>query len=246
MDSLARLITDIIPTPAMLLSGGPAALLWALGALYLSGSLKRHRRWKTGYTRKVFHFLIFSCAALVSWRWGLPGVCLFGGMTPLVILYALIRGDGHLLYEGIAREKDAPYRTHYIVMPYLATLLGGIAANLLFGPAAMIGYLVTGVGDAIGEPVGTRFGRHEYAVPSFRKIKSTRSLEGSAAVFGVSYLALLLGIGLLSPDALSLPVLGKALPIALACALAEAVSPHGWDNATLQILPAYLVTVLMV
>lgn len=246
MEVILRFFIENFPTPTMLLRGGPAALLWAWGALYLSGYLKRHRRWKTGYTRKVFHFLIFSSAALVSWRWGLPGVCLFGGMTSLVIFYALIRGDGYLLYEGIAREKDAPYRTHYIVTPYLATLLGGIAANLLFGPAAMVGYLVTGIGDAIGEPVGTRFGRHEYPVPSLRKVKSTRSLEGSAAVFGVSYLAIVLGILLLPHAALSLPLLGKALLVALACALAEAVSPHGWDNATLQIVPAYLVTVLMV
>lgn len=245
MDAITRFFVDNFPTPVMLLRGGPGALLWAYGALYLAGYLKRHHRWKTGYTRKVFHFLIFSSAALVNWRWGLPGVCLFGGMTSLVIFYALLRGNGHLLYEGIAREKDAPYRTHYIVTPYLATLLGGIAANLLFGPAAMVGYLVTGIGDAVGEPVGTRFGRHEYAVPSLRRIKSTRSLEGSAAVLVVSYLAILLGIMLLSQAALSLPLLGKAIPVALACTLVEAVSPHGWDNATLQIVPAYLVTVML-
>ena len=40
-------------------------------------------------------------------------------------------------------------------------------------------------------------------------------------------------------------VIGKVLVIAGACALAEALSPHGWDNATLQLIPSALVWVWM-
>jgi len=46
----------------------------------------------------------------------------FGAATSLVIAYALARGDGHYMYEALAREKDAPHRTRFIVEPYLATL----------------------------------------------------------------------------------------------------------------------------
>jgi hypothetical protein len=37
----------------------------------------------------------------------------------------------------------------------------------------------------------------------------------------------------------------KILLIAGAATLAEAVSPHGWDNATMQVVPTALVWLLM-
>ena len=145
---------------------------------------------KTGYSRKCFHFLIFGTAVVVHWLWRTPGVCLFGGMTSLVIAYALVRGSGHVMYEAMAREKDAPRRTYYIVVPYFATLIGGLLSNILFPPTAVFGHLVTGLGDAVAEPVGTRFGKHEYKVPALRGIRAIRTLEGSCAVFVTSLLAL--------------------------------------------------------
>lgn len=223
-----------------ILAGVPAGLIWAMACLLLAGYLKRSRGWKTGYTRKVFHFLIFFSVALIQRVWGTPLVCLFGGMTSLVLLYALFRGSGDILYEALAREKDAPLRTYFIVAPYLATLIGGLTSNIFWGSLAAVGYLVTGLGDAVGEPVGTRFGKHTYRVPGLGRVKAVRSLEGSAAVFLCCTLAIWLGVHLipqlhLSQDAwFKLPLLG------LACALVEAASPHGWDNATLQIVPTAL------
>jgi phytol kinase len=114
-------------------------------------------------------------------RWR-PLLNLFGGATTLVLSYALVRGAGDPLYEALAREKDVPYRTWYIVVPYLATLAGGLAANALAGATAVIGYLVCGIGDAVGEPIGTRFGRHTYRVLAPGRVVSYRSLEGSCAV----------------------------------------------------------------
>lgn len=215
-------------------------MVWAYACLYFAGWLKRNKGLKTGYTRKIFHFLIFMSAAGIDLIWSLRGVFLLGASTSLVILYALIRGNGHLLYEAMAREKDAPYRTYYIIAPYLATLVGGLTSNLLFGHAAFFGYLVTGIGDAIGEPVGVRFGRHVYPVPSLSKVKSFRSLEGSGAVFLSSMVMIILGI-ILSPQYSVNPALIWKIPLlALTCAVVEAFSPHGWDNATLQIIPAFL------
>ena len=145
-----------------------------------------------------------------------------------------------MLYEAMARETDAPHRTHYIVVPYFSTLLGGLTSNILFGGAAVVGYLVAGLADAIAEPVGTRFGRHTYRVPSFRRVKSIRSLEGSAAVFLACLPAVTLGV-LLCPDLALTSRSFLTVPLlALACTVLEGVSPHGWDNATMQVVPAYL------
>jgi phytol kinase len=207
--------------------------------------LKKNRGLKTGYTRKIFHFLIFTSAAVVQAVWGIRTLCLFGGATSAVIFYAILRGDGHLLYEAMAREKDAPHRTYYILAPYLATLIGGVTSNALFGNVALVGYLVTGLGDAIGEPVGTRFGKHAYRVPSFKGVPSTRSYEGSAAVFLMSFLAIILAFRL-SPE---LSFEGQAIflfpGLALLATVLEAISPHGWDNAVMQIVPSFCVTLFL-
>lgn len=233
---------DNFPSSGEILIGGPPSLLWAFLCLYFAGSLKRRKELRTGYTRKIFHFSIFFTVVMIQWVWGTPAVCLFGGMTTLVIFFALWRGDGHILYEAMAREKDAPHRTYYIIIPYIATLLGGLASNILFGPVAIVGYLVTGWGDAVGEPIGTKFGKHTYTVPSLSAVKAVRSLEGSAAVFLMSLIAIVLSVLLSSQFTFESAYIGWIPLLAFICTLIEAVSPHGWDNATMQILPTLLAT----
>lgn len=236
-DRAVAFFAENIPTWRELALGGPAGLAWAFACLAFAGWLKR-RGVRTGYTRKVFHFLVFTTVAgLHAWQ-GTRAVCLFGAMSSLAVFFAVWRGRGNLLYEAMAREKDEPHRTHFILVPYFTTLFGGLVANIAFGPAALAGYLVAGLGDAIGEPVGTRFGCHPYRVPSRKSVPATRTLEGSAAVFVASFVALLLASTLLGTGIAG--TWPRLLAIALASAVAEAVSPHGWDNATMQLVPAAL------
>jgi phytol kinase len=228
------------PSPQMIAFGGPLGLAWSLACLWFAGRLKRNGM-RTGYTRKVFHFLIFGTVAALQWSVGTPAVCLFGGLCTLVVFFAVWRGAGNLLYEAIAREKDEPHRTFFVLVPYATTLIGGLVTNILFGQIALAGYLVTGLGDAIGEPVGTRFGHHPYRVPSLSSVPATRTVEGSTAVFFMSAVALAVATILSPRIAFASFGIVKLLVIALVCAIAEAVSPHGWDNATLQIVPCTLV-----
>lgn len=234
-----------IPSWKALAVGGPGAALWATVCLMFAGYLKRRWNWKTGYTRKVFHSLVFGSVVGVNWLWGTSGVCLFGGMTTLVIAYALLKGRGHFMYEAMAREKDEPNRTYYIIVPYLATLIGGVLSNIFFPQYVVFGYLVAGLGDAIAEPVGTRFGKHQYRVPAISGVRAVRSLEGSSAVLIVSVAALILCLALFPQYALSLRSLLTVIFIAILSTLVEAVSPHGWDNATMQIVPAMLGVMLL-
>ena len=114
VERILSFFLENFPSWNALLLGGPLGLLWAYACLFLAGYLKRHRGFQTGYSRKVFHFLIFMSVAGVHSLWGLRLVLLFGGMTSFVIFYAIFRGSGHLLYEAMAREKDEPHRTYYI------------------------------------------------------------------------------------------------------------------------------------
>jgi phytol kinase len=239
VERLAGFITQNTPSWRALLLGGPPGLAWSFAALWFAGWLQR-RGARTGYTRKVFHFLIFTTVAALEWRLGTPAVCLFGAACTVAVFTAVWRGPGSLFYEAIARPNDAPHRTLFVLLPYFATLVGGVASNLFFGPVAVAGYLVTGLGDAIGEPAGTMLGRHTYRVRSLSSVPAVRSLEGSAAVFVMSAVAVLLA-SLASPHiALAASWPAKVLAIAAASTLVEAASPHGWDNLTMQIVPSAL------
>ncbi len=240
-DRTLRFFVDNFPSWPALLAGAPLALSWSFACLWIAARLKSNGA-RTGYTRKTFHFLVFTTVALLQWRAGIATVCLFGGMCTLVVFLAVWRGPGDMLYEALAREKDEPRRTFFILVPYFTTLVGGLLSNILFGPLALAGYLVAGLGDAIGEPVGTAFGRHPYRVPSLAAVPATRTLEGSAAVFVASLAALALTAAILPGISLSSAWPWRLSLIALLATLVEAISPHGWDNATMQIVPTALVS----
>ena len=163
IESMLRLI----PTAGELVVWFPAGLIWSFLTLVVCGKLKVDFHWQTPFTRKINHFVIFTSAAVVSLTGGTSSVCAFALGVSSVIAWAVVRGDGNLLYEAMARERDAPHRTYYIVVPFLSTAFGGILSNLLWGhQAAVLGYLVAGIADALAEPVGFRFGRIRYRVPS--------------------------------------------------------------------------------
>lgn len=226
--------------PATVLLGALLALGWSYSCLSLAAELKTRFRLRTGYTRKLFHVLIFTSAVFVQALGGFWAVCVFGLMVSMVVGLAIYRGAGDPLYETLAREQDGPDRTYYIIIPYFATLIGGMTSNIFFGPLAVVGYLVGGLGDAAGEPAGVRWGKHRYTISAV-----TKTLEGSLAVLAASLVALLIGIAI-SPElhvdlrsVVALPV------IAIICTLVEAFSPRGWDNVPMQVVPTVLAAILL-
>ncbi len=222
-----------LPRPEMIVLLGPVLLLATAMAAGFVGELRVNRLTGAPYTRKIFHFLVFTLAAVIHLTAGLPGVMLLGVMVSACVLYAVLRGPGFPLYEAMARPSDAPRRTFFIIVPLVTTALGGLLGNILFAPFAFVGYLVGGWGDAIGEPVGAAWGRHRYRVLSLGGVPATRSLEGSAAVMLMGMAAGFLGLW-----AWGVPP-STALAVGAVCgvvgAAVEAFSNHGLDNLTIQI-----------
>ena len=233
MDSIRERLLVFVPDLQTVLVVGAVGVVYAFLAFAAVGQLKKRRQVRTAYTRKLFHFAVFTMASIIQLIWHVPGVMVFGLTMSLFVFYALYRGDGHSWYEAIARPSDSPHRTLFIVVPLITTAFGGFVSNLLFARYAYIGYLVCGWGDAVGEPVGSRWGKHPYRVPSLSGVPAVRTLEGSAAVFLVGSIAAV--FGLMAADYSA----GQALGIGLACgfagALVEAISNHGLDNLTTQI-----------
>ncbi|MEM7516585.1 MAG: hypothetical protein AAF368_06655 [Planctomycetota bacterium] len=242
MNSILEFLAESLPTAKELLAFGPLSLLYGILGISVAAGLKRGG-WKTGYTRKIFHLFVFCGATIVQLRGGTPAVCVFAVALSAIIFVVLFRGRDHSAFHAIAREKDAPHEIHFVLVPWCATALGGVLANSWFGAAAVVGYAVTGLGDAIAEPVGTRFGKHRYRVLLSARQgthePAMRSYEGSAAVFVASTLASAWTLSRLhtweSPSLWAI-----ALGIGLAAAIVEGLSPHGWDNFTLQLVPSAL------
>ena len=216
----------------------PLAFLYALTVAQAAAWLKSRYRWKTNYSRKLFHVLVFTAAFVTGLLTPdqVHRVAAYGAGCGVFIL-VISAWPGHPwlgpMYEALAREQDEPHRTYHLLAPFAATAIGGLATGVLFAGFYQAGYLVAGLGDAAGEPVGVRFGRHRYRVPTLSGVKCFRSLEGSAAVLVVSFAAAALALHGL--DYGTAEVLAGALGAALCAALVEAFSPHGWDNLTTQL-----------
>lgn len=222
----------------------PLLLVYVIGVLLVDDCFKRLWSWKVGYTRKFFHFMIFAVASGLQYWKGIGGVFILGWAVSIVILYLVWKGKASRYYLLLARPKDEPHSTRYIIYPYLATFLGGVVNNFFFAPiAAVTGYLVAGLGDAIGEPVGARWGRHQYPVYSWgSSVKSYRSFEGSFAVFLISMIAFAIPMYMYQ-----LPMEWHKITIAaIIAAIVEGISPHGWDNFTSQVVGAILMSYFLV
>lgn len=226
---MERLLPGPVEAAWALAAGLAAAGAWGwLAARLRAGGLQ------VGYTRKVFHFGIFTSAAAVHLGGGLGATNVFGAVVAAVVVRAVLVGRGDPLFEALARPRDEPRRALFIVVPLVTTAVGGLLGALLFGPLAAVGYLVAGWGDAVGEPVGTRWGRHRYRVPSLAGVPATRSWEGSAAVVAVSVVAAWVTLAGLGWEA------GRALAVGavvgLVTGVVEGVSPHGTDNLTVPLV----------
>jgi phytol kinase len=225
-----------VPSAGVIAVVAPLAIVYALALGHFAGWLRVRRGVRAPYTRKIFHFGIFTMASVVQLAWDVPGVVVFGATVTLVVLQAVARGPSSWLFTALARPTDEPHARLFIVVPLITTAIGGAVSNLFFLRYAYVGYLVAGWGDAVGEPIGVRWGRHRYRVPSLAGVPAWRSYEGSAGVlfFG----ALAATIGLLAAGFGTLDAVRLGLAAGTAGALVEAVSNHGLDNLTVQVAAA--------
>ncbi len=212
----------------------PLNIVFIVGVNYFAGWLKREKGWKTNYTRKITHVSNFSYLMVLTFYGGYTATLIFALLMMLYGVLIIAAGRGNIFYDAVARESDEPFGAFYVIMPTVATMIAVLMNRAVFGAFANLGYLVSGWGDAAGEPIGVRFGKHKYKVPTLTGIACTRSYEGSAAVFVMSWFAAGLSLVTLLDEPWHVALLA-GLAAAVGGTIIEAVSPHGFDNFTIQV-----------
>jgi phytol kinase len=202
----------------------------------LAGRLKLIGWCRAGDARKLNHVTALAGGAVI-FGWLPEPVGRASGYTGMAVAFGFLlvmcasrnRPVFRTMFAGYARESDAPHEAFHVWFSWLVSIAGLVAIDRAFGDLTITrtAGLVLGLADGVAEPVGVRWGRHRYRVPSLTGPVEYRSVEGSAAVFVATFLVIL---------ATRLPTsAGLALLIATTVTVAEAASPHGLDNLTIPL-----------
>ena len=189
--------------------------------------LRKWRGYSTEFTRKVIHISVGMWAfgtVLLFEHW------YFAIVPPLsfvVLNYISYRQE---IFKSVETGEKGNLGTVYFPISFAIILC-------LFWPRPHL--LVASLmpmtwGDALAAILGRRYGQRKYSV-----LGSTRSVEGSLAMFLFSWLATFLALLFLPPLGWQVSVL-YSLALAAFATLVEALSPWHIDNLTVPLLSAAL------
>jgi len=213
--------------------------VYAFGMLLAVEAVGKRLGWRQEVSRKIIHIgagmWVWGLVALFDhWAWGVVPFATF-----IVLNYLFWRQQ---TFSTMDSERSSPGTVYFAVSITLLLLLlwrtGGGTDRVAVALAAIMAMTW---GDALASLVGMRWGKREYTFWGH-----TRSLEGSAAMAGGTFAAVLATLWLVPGSPLSpagIPLGGESMLMATAAATvvatgAEAVSPAGTDNLTVPLATA--------
>lgn len=199
--------------------------------------LMRQRGLRDGFSRKLNHFFLSALSG--AFLFGLPDESFvptaIATSILVVLVYAWSARSSHEVVSRVirsnARDRDGDRGNFFVFLPLLTGQIATYSALALVSPLyAKVAFCAMGLGDGLAEPIGLRYGKRRYSVydPVWR-VRNTKSLEGSFAVFLVSMIACLVGLWL-GGVASGVGLLLVSFAFATLMTLVEAVSPRGMDN----------------
>ena len=221
---------------------------FALGTvMLLSGVLVRYLNIRVNYTRKLNHFALFFLPVFIDKQFNAETFTDFTYLAisavvstlALSVYYEPIRKaipPFQLMFEGIDRPEDRPHTLIWIWTQFAAGFVVLLPMIWLFGQwglesLVLIPILINIIGDGLAEPVGVRFGKHEYKTRALFTNKTyVRTLEGSACVLITGFIAVAMHAEFFTEIQFVLAML--FVPIIMT--LTEAYSPHTWDTPFLM------------
>jgi len=216
--------------------------------MYLTGLLVLKKGIKVNYTRKINHFALLAVPFLLGLIFGKGDGSSTGANDYVMLIIGLLSGllffvifiepirkrvsVFNTVFAGIDRPEDRPFTLKWTASQtaanYLVAIPVAIYLSIIDRPELIfIIILINGIGDGLAEPIGIRFGKHKYQTYALlTKKKYVRSIEGSACVFIVSLLVILL----FSASFSTMQFIVALVSFPLIMTLAEAKAPHTWDN----------------
>ncbi len=205
---------------------------YVFAAIGVGEGLRKWRGYSTEFTRKLIHISVGLWAfgtVLLFEHW------YFAIIPPLsfvVLNYISYRQE---LFKSVETGEKGNLGTVYFPISFAIILrLFWSSPHLLVASLMPMTW-----GDALAAILGRRYGQRKYSV-----LGSTRSLEGSLAMFLFSWLSTFLALLLLPPLGWQTSLL-YSLALAVFATLVEALSPWHIDNLTVPLLSAallYLIT----
>lgn len=208
---------------------------------YLCSLAVIHRNIKVNYTRKIVHISYFIWPQILDrllirydkniysdlWNIYIILLLLFVISKPVRNKFRIIE----TMYRSVDRPEDRPYTLVWFSTQIIATLAVFLPFVVYFNNRGQdrllyIPILINGIGDGLAEPIGIRFGKHQYTTKSLLSDREyTRSYEGSACVFTVSLIVILCYYH----DFTKYQYAYCVTTIPIMSTLVEAYSPHTWD-----------------
>lgn len=209
------------PTPPDIIG----LIIWyALAGLVLWSAERLHDRGQPAWlTRKFVHVMaglsVYELVIVVEhWQWGLVP---FATFVPVNAWLTWGRPPA-----SFGKDDATPGPFYFAVV--ITLLLGLTWPSGNEGVAVAVLSLMI-FGDAAAAIVGQLYGRRRYRIWAYEK-----SIEGSAAMFGVAAMTCAITLVLFAGEEVA-PAVGSAIAIAAVATLAEALTPHGLDNLTVPL-----------
>jgi len=233
---------------------------------YLAGLLHTKCGWKVNYTRKVVHCTGYIINVIVRFVVGsgdeieTVATLLFTSCMILMCFHVFLLkpirkrvGFARTMFASVDRAEDRPYTLLWLTtqnaayfllfIPLTYALIAKNRYQLMLIPVLIIGF-----GDGLAEPVGITWGKHKYTARAIWYNGKccagsfTRSIEGSAVVYGVSLVSCL-ACWPWWANKVQVGVAAGVIPVAVT--LAEAFGPHAWDNPFLLAVGGGIIVLLV-
>ena len=226
------------------------------GLCYVLGVAVRRLDWRVNYTRKINHFALmvipFAIGPILPYEpsWVTITTTLVVFLITTSLFIQPIRGRFSMIdtaFTSVDRPEDRPHTLLWILTQAIAAYAVLVVLFLTFAKFDLhdfivIPLLVNGIGDGLAEPIGVRFGRHRYRVPSLASGRHyTRSIEGSACVVVMSMITVML----LQPQMTTPQFVTMMIVVPVGLTVAEAFSPHSWDSPFMYAVAGMIIVPIM-
>lgn len=184
--------------------------------------------------RKLLHLILLGSLAVwvqaydTWWMAAVSAVLFAAAVWPLLALAERLKGYSELLTERNPGELKRSLLIVFGMFALVITVCWGWLGDRLLAVASVFAW---GFGDAAAALIGKRFGRHKLRG---RHIEGTKSVEGTVAMFLVSFVSVLTVLAVRG----GMGVLGcvvTAYVTAAVCAVVELYSMHGNDTVSCPI-----------